>query len=50
MTRLFCSMPIPIVNVSCGIADRACQQEGYTHAIPFGQPVGTVAFLRVPYV
>ncbi|MCZ9057528.1 YecR-like lipofamily protein [Escherichia albertii] len=23
-----------------GIADRACQQEGYTHAIPFGQPVG----------
>ena len=26
--------------VSRGIADRACQQEGYTHAIPFGQPVG----------
>ncbi len=26
--------------VSRGIADRACQQEGYTHAVPFGQPVG----------
>ena len=26
--------------VSRGIADRACQQAGYTHAIPFGQPVG----------
>ncbi len=26
--------------VSRGIADRACQQEGYTHAVPLGQPVG----------
>ena len=38
--QAFCSMPVPIVMSGRGIADRACQQAGYTHAIPFGQPVG----------
>ena len=31
--------------VSRGIADRACQLAGYSHAVPFGQPVGNLSLV-----